>query len=167
MIKLLIPVVIILLILAAIIYSIFKPNQQTSQPTVNQTEDQTTPIKFSEIKAEDIKIKQPQKPIFAELFAPKLTRSSGYVRLSEVAGKVLIQLKSDNLTDGIAMIYKGACSGSGESVYPLVKLEEGKSQTVWETSLDQVEAQLPLSVKVFKDSKNLTTYTRCADLKSP
>ena len=169
MIKLLIPAILVLLMLAAIIYFIFKGGSEPGDSNQKIQSTQNTGIvpNLSEIKIEDLNIKEPPKPIFAQLFAPKQSSASGYVRLSEVTGKILIQLKSDDISDKIGFIYKGNCSAKGKIVYPLASLVDGKSQTIWETNLDSISKQLPLSVKVFKDAKNLNSYTRCADLKSP
>lgn len=167
MIKLLIPAALVLLILAAIIYFTFNPSQKSGS-TQNGSSGQTAQTRksYDELKIEDVNIKDPPEPIYAELFKPGQTKASGYVRLSQVAGKVLIQLKSDDASDKTGMVFKGSCAAnSTDIIYPLASLKEGKSQTIWETDLESIFKQFPLSVKTFKDIKNLKNYTLCADLK--
>lgn len=158
-------IVIILIIPFAIAYFIFTGQGSKITETIIPKQESSDSRIYGDIKIEDLKLKAPVKPIFAYLYRPKQATASGYVRLSWVAGKILIQLKSDDTTDKIGMIFKGRCNGSGEIVYPLASLKEGKSQTIWETNMEQIEKNLPLSIKVFKEIKDLKTYTRCADLK--
>lgn len=167
MIKLAVIGVIALVILGAIVYYIFKPGSPLTNSKSILNPNPPAKISLSDIKIDPAKVKPTPKPIFVNLYAPKQSSPSGYVRLSEVTGKILIQLKSDSTLDKIGFIYKGACAANGEIVYPLASLKDGKSQTIWETSMDSIAKNLPLSIKVFKDAKNLKTFTRCADLKNP
>lgn len=177
MIKLAIIGVIALVILGAIVYYIFKPGSPLTNSKSILNPNHPAKISLSDIKIDPAKVKPTPKPIFAYLYevkassaylyAPKQSSPSGYVRLSEVTGKILIQLKSDSTLDKIGFIYEGSCQAQGEIVYPLASLKEGKSQTIWETNMEGIQKSLPLSIKVFKDAKNLNTFTRCADLKMP
>jgi hypothetical protein len=172
MIKLILLAVIVLTVLGSIVFFIFsssKPEIKSQIPFMASPKSSATTTAtsslLSDIKVADIKIKQPPTPLSVELFAPKQKTASGYVRFSEVTGKILIQLKSDSPADTSAFIFSGACTGNGKILYPLVSLKEGQSQTIWEINMEQFKKQLPLSVKVYEDLKNLKTYSRCADLK--
>lgn len=167
MIKLAVIGVIALVILGAIVYYIFKPGSPLTNSKSILNPNSPAKISLSDIKIDPAKVKPTPKPIFAYLHSPKQSSPSGYVRLSEVTGKILIQLKSDSTLDKIGLIYKGSCQAQGEIVYPLASLKEGKSQTIWETNMEGIQKSLPLSIQVFKDAKNLKTFTRCADLKMP
>lgn len=169
MIKLALLTVIVLSILGAIVFLILsgsKPQIKSSLPFLKSPAPSASSL-LSDIKVSDLKIKQPVEPILVHLFAPKQTKASGYVRLSEVTNKILIQLKSDDTSDRSGFIYSGACNGNGKILYPLVSLADGKSQTIWEINMESIKKSLPLSIKVYKDLKNLKTYTRCADIKMP
>lgn len=168
MIKLVLLAIIVLSILGAIVFTIFSGFKPQAKPQTSVIAPQAS-VEFSlaDIKVSDLNLKAPPEPIFGLLYAPKQTKASGYVRLSEIIGKILIQLKSDDTSDQAAFIYSGTCAGAGKIVYPLASLKSGKSQTIWETNMEAIQNQLPLSVKVFKDLKNLNTPTRCADLKMP
>jgi len=165
MIKLGLVALIVLSILGLIIFFIFssgKPKVADQIPVSSTSPKPSVITSLSDIK--DLKIKEPVQPLLANLYAPKQTKASGYVRLSEVAGKILIQLKSDSTADKTGIISSGSCAANTKIVYPLVSLKDGKSQTIWEINMEELKKQLPLSVKVYKDLKNLNSYTRCAEI---
>lgn len=165
MIKLAAIVAIIFVVLGIIIYSIFtstSPESETQKKTITEV---PPALEYSALIASQSQRKSPTPSIYEFLYAPKQTSHSGYIRLSNVARRVLIQVYSELPDSNYGYIHSGSCNQTGKALYPLVTLKEGKSQTVWNTSIEAIRENLPMSIKVFKEDTPSNTYISCADLK--
>lgn len=94
---------------------------------------------------------------------------SGKATLTETNGKVkvLLELNTvDMLKDPQpAHIHKGACPKPGDVVYPLTNVINGKSETIIDTTMDNLKKQFPLAINVHKSASESSVYTACGDLK--
>ncbi len=96
---------------------------------------------------------------------------NGTVVLSEEDGKTKVVI---NLTAAPgasvsasqpAHIHDGSCPTPGAVKYPLTNVVNGKSETIIDTTIDQLKSSLPLAVNVHKSPTEIAVYTACGDLK--
>lgn len=90
----------------------------------------------------------------------------GTVDLVEENGqvKVTINLSGVPETDQPAHIHAGACPEPGAVVYPLTNVVNGTSETMVDTTMAQLQAQMPLAVNVHKSADEVSTYVACGDI---
>lgn len=92
---------------------------------------------------------------------------SGDATFEEKDGKVLINL---DVTDiGVANgqpahIHIGTCPGLGEIVYPLDNVVNGESETILDTTINQIKKQLPLAINIHKSTNEINMYTSCGEI---
>ncbi|MBI4099781.1 hypothetical protein HY440_02120 [Candidatus Microgenomates bacterium] len=63
-----------------------------------------------------------------------------------------------------AHIHIGACPTPGPVKYPLSNVVGGVSDTVIDTTIDNLKSLLPLSINVHKSATEIGTYVACGDL---
>lgn len=94
---------------------------------------------------------------------------SGTATLEEKNGKVTVRLDLNRVseinTPQPAHMHFGSCPGVGSVVYPLNEVVNGKSETVLNTTLEQIRRQLPMAINVHKSQQEITMYTSCGDLR--
>lgn len=92
---------------------------------------------------------------------------TGTATLAEVNGKVRVTLELSGApgeTEQPAHIYFGSCSKLGPVVYPLNALANGQSETLLETSLDQLMGRLPIAINVRKSNPEANLSYSCANI---
>lgn len=94
---------------------------------------------------------------------------SGTATLEEKNGKVMVKLDLNRIDEirnpQPAHMHFGSCPGVGSVVYPLNDVVNGKSETVLNTTLEQIRRQLPIAINVHKSQQEITMYTSCGDLR--
>ncbi|OGK38468.1 hypothetical protein A3F34_00205 [Candidatus Roizmanbacteria bacterium RIFCSPHIGHO2_12_FULL_44_10] len=91
---------------------------------------------------------------------------NGTANLEEKDGKVVVTLNVAPVLDGPqpAHIHMGDCLATGDVVYPLTSLVEGKSISTLDVSMEALKAQLPLVINVHKSADEASVYTACGSL---
>ena len=97
-----------------------------------------------------------------------LTPQSGTLSFQIVPGGVRVIIELDD-TKGVtvsepAHIHKGGCPGTGDVIYELNDVVNGKSDTVLRVSPTDLEKQLPFAVNIHRSDTEITDYTACANL---
>lgn len=90
----------------------------------------------------------------------------GVATLSEEGGKVKVTLSMSGSPLGViqpAHIHIGSCPEVGAVKYPLTFPENGNSDTLLDTTLDELRSQLPLAINVHKSSQEAKIYVACGD----
>jgi hypothetical protein len=155
-------------VIAFLIFFALNPtsNSQTQNSAASNSNAES---KFSTAKIDlaDVKITfgpEPlPQPVTINLYAPKDSSPSGSVQLAPYLGKVSVNFSTRD-QDQIAYVYSGTCDQKGTVTYPLGQLQSGKLDTVWVTDYHQIKKTLPLSIRVYKDRKNLNFFTRCGEI---
>jgi len=95
------------------------------------------------------------------------SNQSGIAKLVEENGKVIVTISLAEFTEGISQpvhIHSGKCPDVGAVVYPLTNVLNGKSVTVLNVTLSELEKGLPLAINVHKSIDEAKVYTACGDL---
>jgi hypothetical protein len=101
------------------------------------------------------------------LSAQSTSGEDGTATLTETDGKTTVVITVANPpanTPQPAHIHKGACPKPGEVVYPLTNVVNGTSETVIDTTIQELIAQKPLAVNVHKSATQSAVYVACGDL---
>lgn len=91
---------------------------------------------------------------------------TGTATLVEEDGTVKVTLNIAP-TEGAqpAHIHVGSCPEPGKVLYSLTDVEDGKSETTINTTIAELDEQLPLAINVHKSAEEMSMYTSCGDLK--
>ncbi len=63
-----------------------------------------------------------------------------------------------------AHIHVGSCPNPGAVKYPLKNVVNGVSDTLVDTTIDNLKANLPLAINVHKSASDIGAYVACGDL---
>ena len=102
-----------------------------------------------------------------DLKASKSSSPSGKASIIENQDKVnvMIFLANPSTASLSAQLYLGTCSQLGKISNKLNPLSGGRSDTIIETSFDNLISQAPVAVVVTRNSSKTKVYDFCADLK--
>ena len=92
---------------------------------------------------------------------------SGSGRLVEDNGKVIFTLNligGSKTTPHPAHVHEGTCEKLGEVKFPLTDVVDGKSETIVDTTADELVKSRPLAVNIHKSKAQINTYVACVDL---
>lgn len=92
---------------------------------------------------------------------------SGIAKLNEEDGKVKATIDISGFPENVlqpAHIHAGTCASLGAIIYALNDVENGKSETVIDTTIDRLKSQQPLSINVHKSESDFNTFVSCGDL---
>lgn len=91
---------------------------------------------------------------------------SGTATLEEVNGKTVVTLSLTGFPTNAqpAHIHVGSCPGVGAVKYPLTSVVSGKSVTMLDVPLSQLDKELPLAINVHQSAEDSKTYTACGQL---
>lgn len=109
----------------------------------------------------------PVREVAVSLNEENDSKQYGTAMLKEEGGKIMVMIDLNGATQGIkqpAHIHLGNCPGVGEVKYPLTSLENGKSETVLNTTFDDLKKYLPLAINVHKSETEAKIYTACGNL---
>ncbi len=131
--------------------------------------------KNSDNKAEKVKVADEaqvtatstNRTVHVTLAEQNNSGQSGKAVITEVNGKakVIVNIPGKPGTEAQpAHIHLSSCATIGAVKYPLTSITNGASQTTLDVSLDQLLAQLPLSINVHKSSTEASVYVACGDL---
>lgn len=87
--------------------------------------------------------------------------------LVEKDGKVLVVLNVMGTPIDIpqpAHIHLGACPTPGKVEYPLTNVLNGLSETLLDTSMEDLKKNLPLAINIHKSENEIKDYVACGDL---
>lgn len=129
------------------------PSTQTPSPMIN--ESVVTP------SVETV------KEITIMLAEENKSSQSGIATLMEENGKVKVTLEMSGAPKGVsqpAHIHVGKCPEVGDVKYPLTSVLDGKSETILDTTFDQLKQQLPLGLNVHKSATQAKIYVSCGDI---
>jgi len=109
----------------------------------------------------------PARAVSIKLGEQNDSGETGTAMLTETNGKVTVRITMTGAPAGVdqpAHIHTGACPGVGDVKYPLTNLKNGQSTTTLNTTLSQLQTQLPLGINVHKSTTDTKTYVACGDL---
>lgn len=92
---------------------------------------------------------------------------SGVATLTEESGKLKVSINLVNFPKNVPQpvhIHVGSCPGVGAVKYPLTNVLNGNSETVLDTTLEQIKTALPLAINVHKSTTLTKTYVSCGRL---
>ncbi len=75
----------------------------------------------------------------------------GLALVSQDSNKIKVNVNVTSLDPLSAFIESGDCKTKGERLYPLNKIESGKSETSVNAPLGDLLQKKPLSIKIYKD----------------
>jgi hypothetical protein len=108
-----------------------------------------------------------EEPITIFLTPDKGNNSTqaGTVILSQENGKVKVVIDASPMgSSQPAHIHKGKCPDVGDVVYPLTSVNEGKSETILDTTLADLRAKGDLAINIHKSAAEIKVYTSCGNL---
>lgn len=85
----------------------------------------------------------------------------------EVGGKTKATLSLNSSNSSVplpAHIHMGACPTPGAVKFPLASVVNGVSETTLDTTIDALNAMLPLAVNVHKSAVEIGAYVACGNL---
>lgn len=92
---------------------------------------------------------------------------SGTATLTEANGQTTVVVEMTGFTANVsqpAHIHLGSCPKVGAVKYPLTNVLNGKSTTVLNATLSQIQSELPLGINIHKSAAEASVYTACGDL---
>lgn len=111
-----------------------------------------------------------EKPFTVTLKAQKNSRQSGTAQFEDVGGgktKVTISLTGDAPTvPQPAHIHTGTCIKSGNILYPLTDVIQGKSETIVNASIPAIQTNGMTVINVHKSAADMDIKTTCGELPS-
>lgn len=119
--------------------------------------------RYDEIKNEMLEVTKEVRPIKVSLIPQNESKQTGIATLVETLGKVKIIIDLINYSNEFqpAYIQAGNCGDLGVVKYTLESVAEGSSETLLDTSLDNLLGQLPLVINIKKDLK---TAALCGEI---
>jgi hypothetical protein len=115
---------------------------------------------------------QPPSNLPKEVEVPLNTQNNsnelGVATLQKVNGKLVVKINLKGQTDNTpqpAHIHLGSCPNVGVVKYPLNPVVNGSSETILDTTGDDLPKLLPLSINVHKSDSQMQTYVACGDIK--
>lgn len=112
----------------------------------------------------------PAKQLLVVLDQLNNSKQNGAALLTEENGKtrVMVTLPSaPKGSDQPAHIHLGACPAITAVKFSLNDVIDGTSNTLVESTFDQIVTMLPLSINVHKSTTDLKSYVACGELKLP
>lgn len=103
-----------------------------------------------------------------EIAALGSSEETGTAVLSEVDGKTKVVVMITGEPKGAvqpAHIHLGSCPNPGKVLHSLTDVVDGKSETVIDTTLASLKAQLPLAINLHESAKLIKNYVSCGNLK--
>lgn len=99
----------------------------------------------------------------ADLLEQNSSGQDGKVEVKEEEGEIVvdIELSNNGSVAQPAHFHSGTCEQPGPVVYPLISVEDGKSETTLEVDLDTFKNSLPLIVNVHKSAAESNIYIAC------
>jgi hypothetical protein len=92
----------------------------------------------------------------------------GITTLHEEQGRVKVTIAVAAIpgitTPQPAYIQTGTCEKKGETIYTLNDVDEGRSETFINTSLDLMKAQKPLAIIIYRSDQEMNVYTSCGEI---
>lgn len=118
---------------------------------------------FNEISGETYKSSEAVKQLKVSLVPKNDSGQAGSALLKEELGKLKIIINTSNYPSGVqpVHIHSGSCLNLDKALYPLNSLEGGKSETLLNISLGELEGQLPLAINIHKD---VSASAACGDI---
>lgn len=95
---------------------------------------------------------------------------SGKAVITEVNGKAKVVLNLTGKPSEVAQpahIHLSTCAAIGSVKYPLTSISKGASQTMLPVSINELIAQLPISINVHKSAAEVSAYVACGDMSTP
>ena len=92
----------------------------------------------------------------------------GSALLQKVNGKLVVKISLKGEPQGSsqpAHIHLGSCPNPGVVKYPLNPVVNGTSETLLDTTGDDLLKMMPLSINVHMSDKDMKTYVACGDIK--
>lgn len=92
---------------------------------------------------------------------------TGTATLTEANGQVTVSVDATGFVPNVsqpAHIHLGSCPAVGAVKYPLTNILNGKSVTVLNVTLAQLQSELPLGLNIHKSAAEASVYTACGDL---
>lgn len=92
---------------------------------------------------------------------------SGNALISEIDGKLKVALDLMGGPKGIAQpahIHFGSCAEIGGVKYPLVFPVDGKSETMLDITMAELQGDQPLAINVHKSKEEAGVYVSCGDI---
>ena len=141
------PILIVVIIIAAGAWFYFKPSVPPSNTNQNTTSNRSLSLTLAE---------------------QNQSGQSGTANIFEVGDKTKIELTLRNSPAGPqpAHVHTGSCAELGGVKYPLTSPVNGTSDTTLDVSYDELLAQLPLAINVHKSMPEASVYVACADIKT-
>lgn len=107
------------------------------------------------------------KTLHITLNEQNMSGQGGKVVITEVDGKAKVIVNITGKPSSVeqpAHIHLGSCTAIGAVKYPLTNVGKGASQTMLDVSIDQLVAELPLSINVHKSAAEASVYVACGNI---
>jgi hypothetical protein len=160
------PLIILLLVLlvGGGAYAISK--NKGSKANVNANATSTAATSTADVAATST-ISNSDRTIQITLSEQNKSGQNGKAVITEVNGKAKVIVTLTGKPSAAIQpshIHIGSCSTLGAVKYPLTSIDKGAAQTMLDISVDQLLAQLPLSVNVHKSGAEIGTYVACGEI---
>lgn len=151
---------IVLLVIVVIGFFFYKARQDEKTKTA-QLEKVMMEKKEQEKKAMEEKARNTAAVILSEQNKSGQSGSATVTKDGDKV-KVVLSLTGGKFTEPQPVhFHEGICEKPGKVVYPLTDLEEGKSETTLNVSLEKLKSQAPLIVNAHQSKEKLSVYTAC------
>ncbi len=130
---------------------------------MNQSTNQTEQIPSTE----DQQMAPTSQEFTVTLSEQNVSGESGTATFTEENGQVKVTLNLTGVPQEVtqpAHIHVGACPDVGEVKYPLTSPVNGVSETILDTTLDQIRSEYPLGLNIHKSTDEPGVYVSCGDL---